>query len=103
VVHDVLSVLLSRKYFRKHISRCIQTNLDMIPDFVNSMQSKVHSKVHQKFRGWICLQELDMSTTVSFPAFDIIRKIEFAEDANKKYRRRLYPSRFKLGRLCKQL
>jgi hypothetical protein len=34
---------------------------------------------------------------------DIIRKIEFVENENKKYRRGLYPSRFKLGRLCRQL
>jgi hypothetical protein len=57
-------------------------------------------KFFKKFRGRICLQELDMSATVSFPAFVII---EFAEDENKKYRRGLYPSRFKIGRLCKQL
>ncbi len=44
-----------------------------------------------------------MSATVSFRAFDIIRKIEFTEDEKKKYQRGLYPSRFKLGRMCRQL
>ncbi len=97
VVHDIMSVLLLQKYFRKHISRCIETNLDLIPDFFNTIE------IRQKFCGWICLQELDISATVSSRAFDIIRKIEFAEDENKTYHRGLYPSRFKLCKLCKQL
>ncbi len=44
------------------------------------MKTKFYSEIRQKVRGWMCHQELDMSATVSFWAFDIIRKIEFAED-----------------------
>jgi hypothetical protein len=103
VVHDVISQLLSRKYFRKHLTTSIQTNIDMLPQLADFFGKKMYGEIRQKFRGWICLQELDMSATVSFRAFDIIQKIEFAEDEKKKYRRGLYPSQFKLGRICRQL
>jgi hypothetical protein len=103
VVHDVVSVPLSRKYYRKHLTACIQTNADMLPQLADFFGKKMYGEIRQKFRAWICLQELDMCATVSFRAFDIIRKIEFAEDENKKYRRGLYPSRFKLGKVCRQL
>jgi hypothetical protein len=44
-----------------------------------------------------------LRATVSFHAFDIIRKIEFLGDEKQRYRRGLLPSRFTLGRLCRQL
>jgi hypothetical protein len=40
---------------------------------------------------------------VSFRAFDVVRKIKFSEDQKQKYWRVLFPSKYKLGKTCRQL
>jgi hypothetical protein len=74
-----------------------------MPEIVSFFEAKIIKEIKYKFRPWICLQQLDLCATVSFRAFHIIRKIEFCEDERQRYRRGILPSRYKLGKICRQL
>jgi hypothetical protein len=64
----------------------------------------MYKQLRYKFRPWICLQQLDLSATVSFQAYDAVSKIEFCVEPNgAKYERGLLYSQHKLTKLCQQL
>ncbi len=44
-----------------------------------------------------------MTATISFRSLEVLRKVEFASEENKKYRRGLLPSRYALSKLCRDL
>ncbi len=83
IVHNVISDLMSKKYFHKHVGKCITKNVTLLPQVADHFEPKIYGEICHKFRGWICLQQLDMCATVSFQALDIIRKIEFVENGKK--------------------
>ncbi len=66
-------------------------------------ESKMYKELRYKFQGWRCLQQIDMNPAVSFRAYDIIRQVEFSYNVEQRYRRGLFQSRHKLGRLRRQL
>ena len=64
---------------------------------------KFYKKLREKFKPWVCLRELDLAATVSLRGYDVIRRIEFHEEENKKYKRGLFQSRFQITRLARDL
>jgi hypothetical protein len=60
IVHDVISDLMSKKYFHKHVGKCITKNVTLLPQVADQFEPKIYGEICHKFRGWICLQQLDM-------------------------------------------
>ncbi len=103
IVKGIIDTLMSNTYLRRSVLPALKDHLDAHPKFSAFFETKIIEGIRYKFRPWICLQQLDLCATVSFRAFDIIRKIEFCNDEKQRYRRGLLPSRFTLGRMCRQL
>lgn len=103
VVNGVLSAMISRTRLHGEMNNFIISNEDTFSRASECFRLKMYKELQYKFRGWMCLQQLDLAATVSFRSYDTIRMIEFAEDEKKKYRRGLLSSRHKLTRLCRQL
>jgi hypothetical protein len=104
VVEGFIKALVSRKTLTKLVVESVKQYESLIPEIAKHYEGKIYEKLCHKFRPWICLKQMDFSATVSFRAYDKIRKIEFNEDPDgPKYKRGLLHSRHKLSQVCKQL
>ena len=104
IVEGIINVLTSSRKYKGMTQDVITSRQDILPVITAHFGSVKYEELKFKFRPWKCLEALDLSPTVSFRAFDTIRKIEFGgEFGDTKYKRGLFCSRFTLGRLCKIL
>ena len=103
VANGVFKAICETRYLRDDVCQAILANDVFFKDVKKHYESKMYEELRYKFRGWICLQQIDMNPTVSFRSYEVIRRTEFVEDATVKYQRGLLQSRHKLGRLCRQL
>ena len=76
---------------------------EYLPEVSSQFEIKLYKQLQEKFLPWICLRELDLAATVSLRGYDVIRRIEFHEEENKKYKRGLFQSRFQITRLARDL
>ena len=91
---------LSKKKYKKHLLKAVEADL---PDLCGQLENKLYKQLREKFKPWVCLRELDLAATVSLRGYDVIRRIEFHEEENSKYKRGLFQSRFQLTRLSHEL
>jgi uncharacterized protein CbrC (UPF0167 family) len=103
VANGIVKAISEKRFIRDHFCNSVLTYEDSFVEIKKHYENKIYQELKYKFRPWVCLQQIDMNPTVSFRSYDIIRRIEFANDNNEKYRRGLFASRHKLGRLCRQL
>jgi len=103
IMQGFTTTIASKKSLQKHFCTSLSTVIDQLPEVKSLCRHVFMKEIKYKFRPWVCLQQLDLCATVSFRAFDIIRKIEFLGDEKQRYRRGLLPSRYTLARLCRQL
>jgi len=103
IANGVVKAISERRYLRDHFCNAVLSYEDSFLHLHKHYGDKLYQEIRYKFRAWKCLQQIDMNPTVSFRSYDIIRRIEFAEDDNVRYRRGVFASRHKLGRLCRQL
>jgi hypothetical protein len=100
IVEAIINALTSSRKYKGMTQDAIISRQDILPVIAAYFGSVKYKELKFMFRPWKCLEALDLSPTVSFRAFDIIRKIEFVgEFGDTKYERGLFCSWFTLGRL----
>ena len=104
IVRGIFKALVARKKMVPAICSIVKEFDGPLHDLKSYYEGRMYKHLCYKFRPWICLQQLDLSATVSFRAYDAVSKIEFCEEPNgAKYKRGLLYSRHKLTKLCQQL
>jgi hypothetical protein len=86
-----------------HLPKAIIVQEDMIPQLPSHLKTRMYQKLQNKFHPWLCLQKLDLCTTVSSRAFDKVQGMEFCEEQRSKYQRGLLCCRGTLIWLYKKL
>jgi hypothetical protein len=66
IVNDIIGYMASKQYLRKHICAAIENHIDAMPGVRSYFQTEIYGEIKEKFRPWICLQQLDLCATVSF-------------------------------------
>jgi hypothetical protein len=81
----------------------ILSNKNLSSILQKNFEHHFYRELKVKFSGWRCLESLDLTATISFCSLEVLQKVEFVSDENKKYRRGLLPSRYALSKLCRDL
>jgi hypothetical protein len=74
-----------------------------LPSLKTAFEYHIYNEIRENFKSWVCLWELDLTATVSFRGFDIIRKNEFSDESSIKYKRGILCSRLVLSHLSRKL
>ncbi len=104
IVRGIFKALVARKKMAPAICSIVKEFDGPLHDLKSYYEGRMYKHLCYKFRPWICLQQLDLSATVSFRAYNAVSKIEYCEEPNgAKYIRGLLYSWHKLSKLCQQL
>ncbi len=96
IVCGFMMALLSWKFKKKTIEFLLAQELHLRSLF-DSIGKKKYVELQEKFKPWVCLQELDFVATVSFHGYEVIQRIEFCNEDDNKYMRGLFKHRQELS------
>jgi len=64
---------------------------------------KLYKQLREKLKQWVCLRELDLAATVSLRGYDVIPRIEFHEEENKKIHKGFVSEQVSINKAVKRI